>query len=189
MPRGRTQDMNEPAPAAPATERARPFFGLSGKLLVLTLMFVMLAEVLIYVPSVANFSLNWLKDRLAATHVAAMVLKTAPKDMVPQDLKQELLAEIGAKAVALKIDNTRHLLAIADPLPAVPHEFDMRNMSAYGAIMAALATLLSRDNDLMRVVGAAPMGGDFVEVVIPAAPLGQGVLKFSVNLLLLLLVS
>jgi len=149
--------MNETAPAAPATERARrPYFGLSGKLLVLTLMFVMIAEVLIYVPSVANFRLNWLKDRLAAAHVAAMVLKTAPKDMVPQDLKQEILTEIGAKAVVLKIDNTRHLLAIADPLPPVPREFDMRNMSAYAAIRDAFGTLLSRDNDLVRVIGPAP---------------------------------
>src|ERR1041385_403721 len=108
MPRGRTQDMNEPAPAAPATERARPFFGLSGKLLVLTLIFVMIAEVLIYVPSIANFRLNWLKDRLAAAHVAAMVLKAAPREMVPQELVQQILAEIGAQAVALKMDNTRH---------------------------------------------------------------------------------
>jgi signal transduction histidine kinase len=185
MPRGRTQDMNETAPAAPATERARPHFGLSGKLLVLTLMFVMIAEVLIYVPSVANFRLNWLKDRLAAAHVAAMVLKAAPKDMVPQALKQEILTEIGAKAVVLKIDNTRHLLAIADTLPAVPHEFDMRTMSAYQAIMDALGTLLSRDNDLMRVIGPAPMGGDFIEIVMPEAPLREAMLKFSVNILLL----
>ncbi len=32
-----------------------PRFGLSGKLLVLTILFVMIAEVLIYVPSIANF--------------------------------------------------------------------------------------------------------------------------------------
>src|ERR1700745_2968791 len=145
--------MNETAPVAPAIERAgRPNFGLSGKLLVLTLLFVMLAEVLIYGPSVANFRLNWLKDRLAAAHVAAMVLKAAPRDMVPQDLKREILGEIGAKAVALKMDNTRHLLAAADPLPPVLKEFDMRSMSAYDAIVDAFGTLLSSDNDLMRVV-------------------------------------
>ena len=40
------------------TERA-PRFGLSGKLLLLTILFVMIAEVLIYVPSIANFRLNW----------------------------------------------------------------------------------------------------------------------------------
>jgi len=178
--------MNEPAPAAPATERVRrPHFGLSGKLLVLTLLFVMLDEVLIYVPSVANFRLNWLKDRLAAAHVAAMVLKAAPRDMVPQDLKQQILGEIGAKAVALKMDNTRHLLAVSDPLPSVPREFDMRHMSAYHAIVDAFGTLFSRGNDLMRVVGDAPMGGDFVELVMDEAPLRQAMLKFSVNILLL----
>ena len=178
--------MSEPAPAAPATERARrPSFGLSGKLLLLTLLFVMLAEVLIYVPSVANFRLNWLKDRLAAAHVAAMVLKAAPRDMVPQDLKLEILAEVGAKAVALKMDNTRHLLAVSDPLPPVRHEFDMRDMSAYAAIMDAFGTLLSRGNELMRVVGSAPMGGDFIELVMDEAPLRQAMLKFSVNILLL----
>ena len=54
---------DQPAAAADAS-RPRPRLGLSGKLLVLTLLFVMIAEVLIYVPSIANFRLNWLHDRL-----------------------------------------------------------------------------------------------------------------------------
>ena len=48
--------------------------GLSGKLLLLTILFVMLAEVCIYVPSVANFRNNWLQDRLTTAGVAASVL-------------------------------------------------------------------------------------------------------------------
>ena len=59
--------------AEPKTGRARFAalrLGLSGKLLVLTILFVMIAEVLIYVPSIANFRLNWLNDRLAAAHTA-----------------------------------------------------------------------------------------------------------------------
>ncbi len=55
-----------------------PRIGLSGKLLVLTLLFVMMAEVLIYVPSIANFRLNWLNDRLSAAYTAALVLEAAP---------------------------------------------------------------------------------------------------------------
>ncbi len=51
----------------PAPRPAPPVrVGLSGKLLLLTIVFVMVAEVLIYVPSIANFRLNWLNDRLAA---------------------------------------------------------------------------------------------------------------------------
>ena len=60
--------------SAAVPESIRPSrFGLSGKLLVLTLLFVMIAEVLIYVPSIANFRLNWLQDRLSAAYTAALV--------------------------------------------------------------------------------------------------------------------
>jgi hypothetical protein len=38
--------------------------GLSGKLLLFTFLFVTLAGVLIYVPSVSNYRLMWLSDRL-----------------------------------------------------------------------------------------------------------------------------
>src|SRR6202011_5391061 len=51
--------------------------GLSGKLLVLTILFVMIAEVLIYVPSMANFRLNWLKDRLGGGGARAPARRAA----------------------------------------------------------------------------------------------------------------
>ncbi len=47
--------------------------GLPASSLMLTILFVMLAEVLIYVPSIASFRLNWLNDRPAAAHTAALV--------------------------------------------------------------------------------------------------------------------
>src|ERR1700761_6854992 len=85
--------------------------GLSGKLLVLTILFVMIAEVLIYVPSIANFRLNWLNDRLAAAHTAALVLDAAPAGMVPESLANRVLDSVGARAVAMKMGDQRRLLA------------------------------------------------------------------------------
>ena len=83
---------NEPvAPIAPRHARALRI-GLSGKLLFLTILFVMIAEILIYVPSIANFRLNWLNDRLAAAHTAALVLDAAPSGMVPESLAKQILA-------------------------------------------------------------------------------------------------
>ena len=61
----------QPAPAE-GSQHARPRLGLSGKLLVLTVLFVMLAEVLIYVPSLANFRLNWLNGKLQAAYEKAL---------------------------------------------------------------------------------------------------------------------
>src|SRR5436190_14276498 len=108
--------------------RAVPL-GLSGKLLVLTILFVMLAEVLIYVPSVANFRLNWLNDRLSAAYTAALVFETAPSAEVPEAVARQILESIGARAVVLKMGQHRRLLAAENMPPAVSHEIDMRDMS------------------------------------------------------------
>ncbi len=157
----------------------RPRFGLSGKLLVLTILFVMITEVLVYVPSIANFRLNWLNDRLAAARTAALVLDAAPSGMVPESLTRQLLSSIGAKAVAMKMGDQRRLLAISDTLPPVQHDIDMRNMPWYTAVIDAFEALLCNDDDIMRVVGAAPRGGEFVEIVLNEAPLRDAMLRFS----------
>ena len=73
--------MSDESAARPEPVRA-PRFGLSGKLLLLTILFVMIAEVLIYVPLVANFRVNWLKDRLNSANTAALVLDAAPNGVV-----------------------------------------------------------------------------------------------------------
>ena len=73
--------------------------GLSGKLLVLTLLFVMIAEVLIYVPSVANYRLNWLSDRLSDSYTAALLFDTAPSGMVPATTATQTLESTGGRAI------------------------------------------------------------------------------------------
>ena len=110
----------------PEAGQSRLRLGLSGKLLVLTILFVMIAEVLIYVPSIANFRLNWLNDRLAAAHTAALVLDAAPSGMVPESLARQILGSVGARAVAMKMGSQRRLLAVSDMPPEINHDIDMR---------------------------------------------------------------
>ena len=173
----------------PAPPRARHTWrvGLSGKLLVLTILFVMLAEVLIYVPSVANFRLNWLNDRLAAAHTAALVLEAAPSGMVPESLAKKILASVGARAVAMKMGNQRRLLASSDMPSAVEQSVDVRTVTWWSSITEAFDTLLNcKNGDVMRLVGPAPMtNGDFLEIVLDETPLRNAMWTFSVNILLL----
>jgi signal transduction histidine kinase len=163
-------------------------FGLSGKLLMLTILFVMIAEVLIYVPSVANFRLNWLNDRVAAGHTAALVLDAAPSGMVPETLARQILQSVGARAVAMKTGSQRRLLAVSEMPPTIHHDIDMRYVPWYRAIIDAFDTLLSNDNDVMRVVGPAPRGGEFLEIILDEQPLREAMLRFSINILLLSLI-
>jgi hypothetical protein len=176
-------------PAAEQTTRSRRLrLGLSGKLLVLTILFVMIAEVLIYVPSIANFRSNWLNDRLSAAYTAALVLDAAPSGMVPDDLARQILDSIGARAVAMKMGQQRRLLVVSEMPPEIQHDIDMRDMSWHRAIIDSFETLSGRDIDVMRVVGPAPMGGEFVEIILDEKPLRNAMLRFSANILLLSLV-
>ncbi|HTB01839.1 MAG TPA: HAMP domain-containing sensor histidine kinase [Bradyrhizobium sp.] len=179
-----TVSVTEDQPAI-GTPRSKPprRLGLSGKLLLLTIPLVMIAGMMIYVPAIANFRMNRLNDRLAAANTAALVLDAAPSGMVPDSLARQILTSIGARAVAIKMGQQRRLLASADLPQAIDHDVDMREMTAWSAIVDSFETMLESGNQTIRVVGPAPGGAQFIEVVIDEKPLRQAMYRFSRNLL------
>ena len=183
--------MSEETAARPAPVRP-PRFGLSGKLLVLTILFVMIAEVLIYVPSVANYRVMWLKDRLASGYTAALVLDAAPNGVVSDALAKQILDSIGARAVAMKMGTQRQLLAVDDMPPPISDDFDMRDVMTFDSIVDAFKMLVDGHTrgKVMRVVGPAPMGGDYIELIMDEPPLRRAMLRYSGDILLIsLLIS
>jgi signal transduction histidine kinase len=157
---------------------------LSGKLLLLTIPLVMIAEVLVYVPSIANFYQNRLNDRLAAANTAALVLDAAPSGMVPDSLARQILDSIGARAVAIKHGQQRRLLAIADMTTPVDRDVDMRTMMMGTAIYEAFEMMLTKADGSIRIIGPTSTGGQFIEVVVDEKPLRRAMYRFSTNLLL-----
>ncbi|MBD1544719.1 sensor histidine kinase [Roseibium aggregatum] len=161
--------------------------GLSGKLLLLTIVFVMLAEVCIYVPSVANFRNNWLQDRLTTAGVAASVL--AETNTIAPRLQQELLRTTGAVAISLDQGSRRSLIAMGDTIPVVEFVVDMGEMSPLRAILESFHTLAYSGDGLMRVVGKGQMGYvKRVDIVLPVKLLQADMLAFSWRILGLSLV-
>src|SRR6202795_3233017 len=161
--------------------------GLSGKLLLLTIPLVAIAGMLIYVPAIANFRMNRLNDRLAAANTAALVLDAAPSGTVPDSLARQILRSIGARAVAIKMGQQRRLLASADLPQSIDHDVDMRDMTVWSAIVGSFEVMMESGNQAIRVIGPAPGGAQFIEVVIDELPLRQAVYRFSSNLLVVVL--
>jgi signal transduction histidine kinase len=112
--------------------------------------------------------------------------------MVPESLARQILESIGVgvRAVAMKTGTQRSLLATANLPPGeVIQNVDVREGWSLKTIVDAFAILLSaRDGDLVRAVGPAPRGGEFVEVVLAAGPLTEAMWRFSRNVLLLSLI-
>ncbi|MDX2259990.1 MAG: HAMP domain-containing sensor histidine kinase [Hyphomicrobiaceae bacterium] len=196
---GRGEGIPRASAAAPAAARTLlsrlswPHLGLPLKLLVLTSVFVMLAEVLIFVPSVANFRVNWLNDRLTAARLAALAAEAVPDGAIPGMLRMELLRTAAVKAVALRRDGSRRLVLPPDEPMVIDAHFDLRPMQSEvpldavltraGLIGEALALLARGTERTIRVVG--PLDGkpdDFIEIVLPEQPLRAAMLRYGTNI-------
>jgi hypothetical protein len=172
---------------SPWAKRLSSRFGLSGRLLVLTILFVMLAEVLIYLPSVANFRRNWLNDRLAAAQIAALVLDAAPEETLSEELAGRLLSGVGAQAIAVRGGGRRRLLAVDETPTEVRKTVDLRHATWVTLIADAFEELLRPVGGPLRVVGHG-MGVEFVEIILDHGPLRTAMLAFSRNILVLSLI-
>ncbi len=167
--------------------------GLPAKLLLLTAGFVMLAEVLIFVPSVANYRVAWLSDRLTAAQVASLAAEAVPGGDVPFKVRAELLRTAQVKAVAVRRDGRRRVVLSAGEPMTVDAHYDLRpkNEGFIGSILArlglirdALSTFIHGDTRTIRAIG--PVGDDpedFIEIVIPELPLKRVMVRYGLNIL------
>ncbi len=162
---------------------------LSTKLLIMTLGFVMLAEVLLFVPSVANFRKNWLLERLAAAQIASLALEAAPDNALPDTLRKELLETAGVHGVALRRDEFRQLVLQMDKPRPVDANYDLRKEGTLALIADAVHTLLAPKDRIIRVVGQPEMGaGETIEIVMEEGPLKAAMARFALNIFWLSLV-
>ncbi len=160
---------------------------LSARLLLLTIAFVMLSEVLIYAPSIARFRVTFLEGRLAAGHLAILALEATDDKMVTKDLEQELLAHVNAYSVALqKPQDARNLMLMVEKPGEIEGAFDLRKASFFGLIGDAFMTLWHGENRLLRVVGVSPKDpATLVDIVLDEAPMRTAMLDYSKRILAL----
>ncbi|NBX42332.1 MAG: sensor histidine kinase, partial [Rhodobacteraceae bacterium] len=127
------------------------FNTLSGRFLILTLCFVMLAEVLIFVPSLARFREDYLLSRLERAQIASLAL-LANDGMVDPALEDELLRNADVLNVVLRRDAVRELVLAAPQIPPVATTYDLRNPPSLGLIRDAMMQLWDQRDRTIRVI-------------------------------------
>lgn len=157
---------------------------LSSQLLILTIIFVMIAEVLIFVPSISNFRDQWLRQRAARAQIATLALEATPDNMLSDELRDELLVNAEAFAVVLHRDAARRLILRDDMPPAIDATYDLRMTNIADMLYDSMATLMAPDGRIIRVISEPRFeGGDFIEVVIDETPLRHAMFTYSINIL------
>lgn len=157
---------------------------LSGRFLILTTVFVMLAEVLIFVPSVARFREDYLLARLERAQIASLALEA--DDMITPALEAELLRNAEVYNVVLRRDEIRQL-ALSSPIPSpIDATFDMRDPTAMMLISDAMKTLVNPQERIVRVIGNPVRdGGLLIEVTMDEMPLRSAMVDYGLNVLAL----
>lgn len=158
--------------------------GLSTRLMALTIGFVLLAEVLIYVPSISFFRLQYLDSKIASAQLASLAVEASQDNILSPVLEAELLTNAGVMAVALRRDSVRYLmLAIALP-DHVDGNYDLRETTPLSAVYDAFTALFSGKDRIIRVLNMPPhAGGDIIDIVVREAPLRQAMIDYSWNVL------
>ena len=157
---------------------------LSARLLVLTIFFVMVSEVLIFVPSVARFRMTYFEDRLAAGHIAILALEASATGNLDRSLIDRLLAQVGAQGVALhRADGTVLRLESANP-PRPDATIDLTHPNILLAIRGSFRTLFGNDPRALRVLGPSTAdSGETVEVLLDEGPLRAEMWDFGIRIL------
>nr|WP_295837616.1 HAMP domain-containing sensor histidine kinase [uncultured Azospirillum sp.] len=165
---------------------------LSAKLLLLTILFVLLAEVLIYAPSIARFRMSYLEERLAAAHIAALSVEAAPDLMVTKELQAKLLAYTGTHVIDLIQPGARVYMLSSPMPPRVDAVYDLRGtgmgmqfVDAGNALWLALEGAFGPQRDrVIRVIDRSPNDpAQRVEVTMDERPLIDAMLDFSRRIL------
>ncbi len=164
---------------------------LSFKLISVIAFVILLVEVAVFFPSLANYRASWLDDRLRIGGVAVRVFDAVPDVMdLPVEITDPLLQSAGALAIVYRRAGQTDLIALegAD-MPAETHLADMRDRNPVRLIIEATETLLFGGNRILRIVGVPPGAGDVVvEVLMPDSPLRADMLTYSANILALSLI-
>ncbi|THH34447.1 HAMP domain-containing histidine kinase [Aliishimia ponticola] len=157
---------------------------LSGRFLILTTVFVMLAEILIFVPSVARYREDYLLDRLERAQIASLALLA--DDMLDEELEEELLRNAEVLNVVLRRNEVRQLM-LSSPMPKpVAATFDLRDPTAFELIGDALIRLVTHEPEVIRVIGAPVReAGLLIEVTMETSQLRAAMIDYGLRILLL----
>ena len=175
------------------TAKGRSRFGLtrslSARVLLLTIFFVMLGEVVVFLPSLARFRYNYLETRIAAARIASLALYATPDNSVSASLQAQLLYHAGASGIVLHLPNQTQLMIASDMPPTVDLTYDLRDAGFFQLIVDAVATLARSGDTILRVLDNSPNEQNVVvEILLGERPMRTEMWEFGGRILALSIV-
>jgi signal transduction histidine kinase len=163
------------------------FNTLSGRFLGLTIIFVVIAEVLFFVPAMSRFRYDYLQNRLELAQLAALATAAIPQDQdFPPELEQQLLSSAGVLSVVLRREDVRELvLPTSGQVPdEVVRKYDLTKAHPWQLMRSTMAVFLADRDRIIQVIGQTRQGPQSeVEITLHEWPLHQAMVEQGLRIL------
>jgi signal transduction histidine kinase len=163
------------------------FTSLRGRLLMLTVLFVLFAQFLIYPLLAAGYRNTWLHERGQAAEIASLAVKAAPDGRVTEEMSRDLLDRAQVVAVAVTSADYRELvLSPSVPVGGPIVMIDLRRSQGFEAVGQTIGNLVSPPGRFLLVLFNQELtAGEELEVLIPENALRERLAIYSRNMLVI----
>ena len=153
---------------------------LSFRVLILTIVVVMAAEVFIYAPSIGRFRAVYLEEKIDAARLAARAVTVAPDRKVGEEVAMQLLGHVGAHSITVIRDGMAMETLKLPGTPMADAAYDLHYHKFFPLIWDAFVTLSQTSNRVLEVRG--PVKGDpgtVIEMTIDEYPMRMAMYDYS----------
>ncbi|HFB54667.1 MAG TPA: HAMP domain-containing histidine kinase [Hellea balneolensis] len=159
---------------------------LSAKLLLITVIFVMLAEILIFIPSAAMFRQTWLQDRAQSAGLLTLAIEGVPDYQGGQMLTHQFMADTDVSMVAQKREGMSQLvLGLPPSVDQKVYTVDLRNTRRLPLFRETFRDFFAPDKGYIRILSEPTVTGvEALEVLVPRQALAIALQDYCLRVLL-----
>src|SRR5271154_3770165 len=158
-------------------------FGLAGRVLAVTLTFVLLAMGLFYVTRVTAYRETWLHNKIASAQTALEAFDAAGPVPLSQDLSRRILNSVGLNSIAVVTPAGRRELVLPGATPAAAEVISADDGSFFDGIGATFRALFTAPGTIVKVGSSSPPDEAAIEVTFDETPLIEALWRVSHNFL------
>ena len=140
---------------------------LSGRLLLLTLLYVLLTEAVIFAPSVGRYHHALLQGHVESAEIAILPLTEAAGEKLSTGLREQLLMRAGANAVVLRRPEEHELFLVTQTPRRIDFTVSLRDDNLFKEIWYGLDCLVNGGDRLLRIMASTKIrGAEGIDIIL-----------------------
>lgn len=157
-------------------------FGLTIKLLLITIVFAVFCVLAVLIPSISNFHATWIQDKLTEADAGVRVIKESPENF--EYFSAFLLGSTGAEVIAEIKGQTRVLHAIREIPEMIEREINLESNSVIDEVTRSINTLFFGRNRVVRISGSSQYSNSSqVEIIFMESKIRAGLIQFAIQVI------